>query len=434
MDTKQRATDRAATVAVLGAFDTKGVELGYLSDLIRQRGLKVLVIDTSVVGPGSPDADIAPAEVARAGGVELDQLLRERDRGAAVAVMAKGAAAVVARAWDEGAFDAIIAAGGGAGTLIGTTAMRGLPFGVPKLMVSTLASGDTSIYIGGSDIVMIPSVADVAGLNRITRRVFGNAAAAVCGMAISSREYVEAPSAGSRPLVAATMFGNTTRAVDHARRLLEAEGYEVLVFHATGVGGAAMENLIHAGMFAGVLDLTTTELADELCGGVLSAGASRLRAAAETGTPQVVAPGCLDMVNFWSVDSVPERFADRTLYSWNPQVTLMRTTPDETRQLAAVIAERLNVACGPTAFLIPTRGWSELDVEGGRFWWPEAVDAFVESLRSELRPDIPVTTLDVDVNDPAFADAMARTLIALIDGQGTQDPVTPMDEETTSEQ
>jgi len=409
--------DRPLTVALMGAFDTKGAELDFVRTLIEQDGLGVFIIDTSVVGKGHPTASVSGAEVAQAGGRDLADLVQLHDRGTAIDVMVRGAAAVVPNYWSRGCFDGIIALGGGAGTAVGTAAMRALPFGVPKVMVTTLASGDTKAYVGGSDLVMIPTVVDIAGINRITRSVFVRAAGAICGMVRAERSLDAQQDSSARPLVAASMFGNTTRAVDQAREILEAAGYEVLVFHATGVGGESMEGLIRAGHIAGVLDLTPTELADEVCGGVLSAGPDRMRGAARTGVPQVVAPGCLDMANFWAMDTVPEKFRDRNLYPWNPQVTLMRTTPGENRALGAVVAARLNEAHGPVAIFVPMAGFSELDIEGGSFWSPEADDAFLEALKADLRPDIPVVLLDVDVNSPVFSEAMANELIAMMDGQ-----------------
>ncbi len=324
--------------------------------------------------------------------------------------MAAGAAAIARRLYESGAFDGIVSMGGGGGTAVATSAMRALPVGVPKLMVSTVASGDTGPYVGTTDITMMPSIVDVSGLNRISRTIFANAAGAICGMVSGKRE--EQPD--SKPLIAASMFGNTTRAVDHARHLLEAQGYEVLVFHATGTGGRTMEMLIEQGYFVGALDITTTELADELCGGVLSAGPTRLEAAGRIGIPQVVTPACLDMVNFWAPETVPERFKGRLFYHWNPNVTLMRTTPDENSELGEIVAQKLNAARGPTAMFIPMRGFSEVDAEGQPFWWPEADQAFVRALSAKLSPDIPLRLVHCNVNDPEFAEQLTETLLAMI--------------------
>lgn len=406
------------TVALLGALDTKLEEFLYVKKQIEDRGLATFVVDTSVFEQADFTADVSPTEVSSAGGASLGDLVSRHDRGEAIAAMAKGAPVVVRRAWENGKFDGILAMGGGAGTAVGTAAMRGLPFGVPKLMVTTLGGSDTSGYVGSSDIVIMPSVADISGINRITRTIFRNAAGAICGMVEAGNVRVETVADGSaedeRPLVAATMFGNTTRAVDHARHLMEEAGYEVIVFHATGSGGKAMESFIDQGYFVGVLDLTTTEWADELCEGVLSAGPDRLDAAAKQGVPQVVTPACLDMVNFWGPESVPDRFKDRLLYKWNPQVTLMRTTVEENRKLGKIFADKLNRCRGPVKVFIPMGGFSELDVPGGLFWDPDADHAFVKELKASLRGDIPVEILDVDVNDETFSGTVARALLAML--------------------
>jgi uncharacterized protein (UPF0261 family) len=401
------------TVAVVGSLDTKGAEFGFLRSEIERRGCRTLVVDVGVLGQPAFQPDVTAEEVAQAGGASLAELRRQGDRGAALDAMARGVAVAARRLFEEGRFQAIVSMGGGGGTALGTSAMRALPMGVPKLMVSTVASGDTAAYVGTTDIAMMPSVVDVAGLNRISRVVFSNAAGAICGMVEGERR---APAAGEeRPLVAATMFGNTTRAVDHARRLLEGRGYEVLVFHATGTGGRTMESLVDAGYFAGVLDITTTEWADELCGGVLGAGPTRMEAAGRAGIPQVVTPGCIDMCNFWAPETVPTRYRDRKLHHWNPNVTLMRTTPDENTRIGRIFAEKLSAARGPVALLVPMRGFSELDAPGKPFWWPEADQAFVDALRAGLRRDIPVTLLDHNVNDPEFSGKVAETLLLLLE-------------------
>lgn len=327
-----------------------------------------------------------------------------------MSVMVRGAAAVVKKLYEEGKIDGIISMGGGGGTVMGTGAMRALPVGFPKLMVTTVASGDTSAYVGTTDITMMPSIVDVSGLNRISRTIFANAAGAICGMVTG-----EAPTAfEEKPLIAASMFGNTTRAVDHARQLLEENGYEVLVFHATGTGGKTMESLVESGYFAGVLDMTTTEWADEVCGGVLSAGSTRLEAAAKSGVPQVVTPACIDMCNFWAPETVPDKFKDRLFYRWNPNVTLMRTNLEENARMGEIFAEKLNLASGPVAVFIPMGGFSEIDFPDKPFWWPEANQAFVDALKSNLRSDIPVTISDKDVNDPEFSGMVANALLKIL--------------------
>ena len=338
--------------------------------------------------------------------------LHKLDRGAALDVMAKMLPIVVKRYYDEGRFDGIISMGGGGGTALGASAMRPLPIGVPKIIVSTIAAADTSPYVGSSDITMMPSIVDVAGLNRISRTIFANAAAAVCGMV---QERQEAPAtANERPLIAASMFGNTTRAVNQARAFIEDKGFEVLVFHATGTGGRTMERLIGERFFAGVLDLTTTEWADEVCGGALSAGPDRLDAATKAGVPQVVTPACIDMCNFWAPETIPSRYSERKFHHWSPNVTLMRTTPEENAEMGRIFARKLSTAEGPVAVLVPMKGFSEVDAPGEPFWWPEADQAFVDALRAELRPDIPVLLLDHNVNDPEFSEQAANTLLEMM--------------------
>jgi uncharacterized protein (UPF0261 family) len=287
--------------------------------------------------------------------------------------------------------------------------MRALPVGVPKVLVSTLVAGDVSPIVGVSDIVLMPSIVDVAGINRVSARIYANAAGAVVGMVETAP-----PAVADRPLLAASMFGNTTKLVDRARGLLEARGYEVLVFHATGTGGRMLESLVDAGFVSGVLDVTTTEWADELAGGILSAGPERLDAAARRGIPQVIAPGCLDMVNFGPRETVPGRYADRKLYVWGPTVTLMRTTPEENAELGRILAEKANRTTGPVAFFLPLRGVSMLDSPGGEFWWPEADQALFNAIKANVRSDIPVIELDCNINDEAFADAAAGQLLAYL--------------------
>jgi uncharacterized protein (UPF0261 family) len=303
--------------------------------------------------------------------------------------------------------DGVISLGGGGGTAIGTAAMRALPIGFPKLMVSTLASGNTAQYVGVKDIVMMPSIVDVAGLNRISRQILTRAAGAICGMV----ECTPSVTASDKPLIVASMFGNTTDCVQAAKKILEAEGYEVLVFHATGVGGRTMESLIESGLVAGVLDITTTEWADELVGGVLGAGPTRLEAAARTGTPAIVAPGCIDMVNFQAPETVPAKFQGRVFYQHNPQVTLMRTAPEECAQLGRIFAEKLNASRGPVTFLIPRRGVSVIGAPGKPFHNAAAEQEFARELKEHLRPGIEVIELDCLINDPGFAEACARALL-----------------------
>ena len=389
-----------ATVALLGTLDTKGHEYAFLRDRLREHGVDVLLVDVGVNEP-LVEPDVPRGEVAHA---------TYGDRGAAVETMAGGAERLVRRLHEDGRLDGILALGGSGGTAIATQAMRALPVGVPKLMVSTMASGDTRPYVGAVDVTMTYSVVDIAGVNAVSARILANAAAAMAGMVTATAPQTDS----GRPLVAASMFGVTTPCVTAARERLEELGYEVLVFHATGTGGQSMEALMRGGFITAVLDVTTTELADDLVGGVLSAGADRLEAAGELGLPQVVSLGALDMVNFGPLDTVPERFRGRRFYEHNPTVTLMRTTPDECAELGRRIARKLNGATGPLTLFVPLRGVSMIAVEGQPFHDPAADQALVAALREELDPSVDVRELDTDINDPAFAAAMAERLHALV--------------------
>ena len=395
-----------ATIAVLGTMDTKGEEHAFVAELIRQRGHTPLLIDVGTLEAPKVRPDISRAEVARATGLDLAALVARRDRGECVAAMSQAAPVILARLLAEKKIDGVISLGGGGGTAIATAGMRALPIGFPKLMVSTLASGNTAQYVGVKDIVMMPSIVDVAGLNRISRQILTRAAGAICGM-------VEAkPQAGTdKPVIVASQFGNTTDCVNHARQLLEKAGYEVLVFHATGTGGRTMESLIEAGLVSGVLDVTTTEWADELVGGVLGAGPTRLEAAARSGVPAIVTPGCLDMVNFGPPGTVPAKFNGRRFYHHNPQVTLMRTTPEECQRLGEILAEKVNSSTGPVTVLLPLRGISVISAVGQPFYDAEADTALFDSLNANLRPGIEVRELDCNINDPAFAQACVESLL-----------------------
>jgi uncharacterized protein (UPF0261 family) len=403
-----------AVVGIVGTLDTKGREFAYLKERIAAEGAETLVIDAGVLDDPFFPPEVSAAEVAQAGGADRAALVAARDRGQSVAAMARGAAAVAARLYGEGKIQGLVSLGGSAGTTIGTSAMRALPVGVPKLMVSTLASGDTRPYVDTKDIAMMYSVVDIAGINSLSRRILANAAGAIAGMVrVRIPEVVD-----ERPLIGATMFGVTTPCVTRAREALEAAGYEVLVFHATGTGGRAMEDLARGGFLKGVLDITTTELADELVGGVLTAGPDRLEAAGRCGLPQVVVPGALDMVNFGPPETVPERFRDRRFYQHNPTVTLMRTTPEEKAELGRMIARKLSQAKGPVTVLIPTRGFSAIDRSGQPFEDTAADAAFIEALRAGLGPSVRMLTLDRHINDTDFADACAGALLDMLAANG----------------
>ncbi|MCO8243405.1 MULTISPECIES: Tm-1-like ATP-binding domain-containing protein [unclassified Haladaptatus] len=393
-------------VVLIGTLDTKGEELDFAREIIEAHDIDVHLIDVGVMEDPDIEPDTSAHEVAEAAGTSLEHLREEADRGEAIETMGDGAAAIASRLHDDGLLEGVVGLGGSGNTSIATTAMRALPVGIPKLMVSTMASGDTEPYVGAKDVMMLYSVADIEGLNQLSRRVISNAALAMVGMVANEPDI----SISERPTVGITMFGVTTPCVHTAREYLESEGYETIVFHATGTGGRAMEELVRQGLIDGVLDITTTEWADELVGGVLSAGETRLDAAAETGIPQVVSVGALDMVNFGPRDSVPDVFEDRKFHIHNPQVTLMRTTPEENAELGEIIAGKLNAATGPTALFLPLDGVSIIDVEGEDFYDPEADSRLFDALRENLDDDVELIELDAAINDDEFATATATKL------------------------
>jgi uncharacterized protein (UPF0261 family) len=400
-------------VLLVGTLDTKGVEFQFVRDLLNKAGVSTIVIDAGVLGVPFFAADVSRERVFAAAGTSLEEIQRLGDRGQAIEAAARGVTAC-AHLY-AGDITAILGIGGSAGTTIATAVMRAFPFGVPKLMVSTLASGQVRPYVGVRDIMMMNSVVDISGLNRISRTILTNAAKAMIGMVKEpTQQLAEAALASGKPLIAATMFGVTTPCVEAARKILEVQDYEVLVFHATGTGGLTMESFIRDGLIRGVLDLTTTELADELVGGILSAGRDRLTAAGLCGVPQVISLGALDMVNFGPPQTVPEKFRGRRFYQHNPTVTLMRTTPEENDELGKEIAHKASAARGPTAVLVPLKGVSALDAEGKAFWWPEADAALFQSLRNWMSPQVRLIELDLHINDPAFAETSARTLLEMM--------------------
>lgn len=399
-------------VVLVGALDTKGEEFRFVRDLIRARGQETLVVDFGVMGDPAFTPDISADTVAVAGGSSLAELRASQDKARAMQVMSDGLAAVVTDLQASGRLGGILGMAGSGGTAIATAAMRRLPVGVPKVMVSTVASGDVAAYVGTSDITMMPSVVDVAGINSISRAIYANAAGAIAGM-VALREALP-PAAESKPLIAASMFGNTTPCVSRAQKALEAQGYEVLVFHATGTGGRTMESLIASGFIAASLDITTTELADFVCGGVMSAGPERMLAAARAGIPAVLVPGCVDMCNFWGLDTVPEKYRGRNLYQWNPNVTLLRTNIEENIRMGELIARAANESKGPVAILLPLKGVSQLDSPGNPYWDPEADAACFDAIKANLKPGIPVIEMDVNINDPAFADKAVALLLGML--------------------
>jgi uncharacterized protein (UPF0261 family) len=394
------------SVVIIGTLDTKAEEIGFARDVIEAQDVDVHVVDASVMDDPGFEPDTGADTVAEAGGETLESLRQEADRGEAMDVMGRGAAAVAESLYADGVLEGVLGLGGSGNTSIATEAMRVLPVGVPKLMVSTMASGDVEAYVGTKDVMMMYSVADIEGLNQLSRRIISNAALAMVGM-VTNEAAVEVD---EKPTIGISMFGVTTPCAQTAREYLEDQGYETIVFHATGTGGQAMENLVRQGMIDGVLDITTTEWADEHVGGVLNAGPERLDAPGAVGAPHVVSVGALDMVNFGPPDSVPDAFADRQFHEHNPQVTLMRTTPDETAEIGEIIAEKLNDASGPVAMYLPLAGVSMIDVAGEDFYDPAADEALFEAIREHLDPDVDLVEMETDINDDDFALAMADKL------------------------
>ena len=401
-----------ATIAVLGTLDTKGAEHAFIAHEIRKHGHETLMIDVGTGAPATVAHQITREEVAAAGEIDLNAVLARQDRGESVAAMAKAAPVLLQQLVKEGGIQGVVSLGGGGGTAIATAAMRALPVGFPKLMISTLASGNTEHYVGTKDIVMMPSIVDVSGLNRISRTIFTRGAGAICGMVESKVDATE-----DKPIIVASMFGNTTQCVEEARIILEQAGYEVLVFHSTGSGGRCMESLIESGLVVGVLDITATEWADELVGGVLSAGPHRHEATGKAKLPAIVVPGCLDMVNFGEPETVPSKFAGRTFYHHNPQVTLMRTNQEECAKPGRILAEKINAYTAPVTVLLPLKAISVISAPGQSFHDPAADEALFKGIKDHLRSDIPVIEQDAEINDPAFAKACAEALLHSLEGQ-----------------
>lgn len=395
------------TIAIAGTFDSKGTEYSYVKELIEGLGVNTFTIHTGVYEPAFTP-DVSNDEIAKAAGHDLKAIAERGDRAWATEVLSTGMEKLLPQLFQEGKFDGIISFGGSGGTSLVTPAMRALPIGVPKVMVSTMASGNTSQYVGTSDIIMMPSVVDVAGLNLISKTIFQNAVFAIVGMVTNEKKNEQE----EKPLIGATMFGVTTPCINAAKSYLEQRGYEVLVFHATGIGGRSMEDLINAGFIKGVLDLTTTEWCDEVVGGVLNAGPHRLEAAALNHIPQVVSVGAVDMVNFGPFDTVPPQFKSRNLYRHNPTVTLMRTTVEENKEIGRRIAEKLNMATGNTALFLPLKGVSMIDAERQPFYGPDEDAALFDTLKNSVNKNVvEIIEMDTAINDIEFAEAAAQKLI-----------------------
>ena len=417
-----------ATIAVIGTLDSKGHEHAFVADLIRKRGHTPVLIDLGTGTDPQVTPDITRFQVAEAAGLDLQTLIDQQDRGECVVAMSKAAPVLLTQLVAEEKIDGVISLGGGGGTALGTAAMRALPIGFPKLMVSTLASGNTAHYLGTKDITMMPSIVDVAGLNSISKVIFSRAAGAICGMVETEvifpnskpqRTTVSSPSEKNeeeecKPIIVASMFGNTTDCINIAAKVLEDAGYEVLIFHATGTGGKTMESLIESGMVSGVLDITTTEWADELTGATLSAGPTRMDAMSKAKVPAVISPGCLDMANFGERDTVPEQFADRLFYIHNPQVTLMRTNPEECAELGKIISEKANANPAPTAILNPLKTVSIISAEGQAFYDPIADQALFAAIHQHADAKVEVIDFDEEINSEVFAKAAAHKLLELI--------------------
>lgn len=399
-------------ILILGCFDTKGEVFSYLRERILEQGEQVITINTGVMGttdyfPVDFESDVVALEA----GFTIADLRRERNRGQAMDIMGKGAAKIVSKLIAGGGVKAAIGMGGGGGTYIALFAMQEIPMGIPKLCLTTLAAKDLSRQIGNKDITLMSSVVDVAGLNSIIKLLVDQAAAAICAMA-NVHTSAKVAASGS---IAISMFGNTTICVDKCTELLKEQGYEVLAFHATGVGGKTMEALIREGCFDAVLDITTTELADDLCGGICSAGPDRLNAATEMGIPQVVVPGCLDMVNFAHPDTVPDQYKNREFYSWAPDVTLMRTDKEENRILGKLLAQKLNKSAAPVTIVLPLKGISQIDAEGGVFYRPEIDRALFDSIKNNVNETVDVKEVDAHINDYAFSGILVKTLLEMIE-------------------
>jgi len=401
------------TICIIGAFDTKGEDHAFLRQELLKLGHQVLTINIGVLGTTTLfPVDFEATEVLKSVGIDLNQIRAQGDKAAAMKALDQGAPHLVRRLYEQGQFAGIIGMGGSGGSAIIASAMRSLPIGIPKVLVSTVASGDVSFYVRGKDITIIPSIVDVAGLNRISRLIYARAAGAISGMV----QNEPPPTGEDRPIITASMFGNTTDCVNACVKSLNEKRFEVLVFHATGAGGRAMETLVADGLVEAVLDITTTEWADELCQGVFSAGSERLDAPGRSGVPHLIVPGCVDMANFGAPSTVPERFrqAKRLFYEWNPSVTLMRTNPDENRQMGEIFANKANAATGPVAFLIPLRGVSMLDGDGQPFCDREADRAMFDAIKANVKPGIPVIEVDLNINDPAFAAKAVEMMLQLI--------------------
>lgn len=402
-----------SAIAVIGTLDTKGAEFHFLKEQIEKNGYKAVVIDCGVLGQPTFQPEITREEVARMGGSSLQELIESNQVGSSLDVMARGASLLVRRLYDCGEIAGAISLGGGQGTFLGMTAMSLLPIGVPKVMVSTLAMVVKELFAGGKDTMIVDPIVDVSGLNAMLKASLVRAAGAVCGMvqqgAVSLKER--------RPVIGATMYGVTTKCVDMIREYLDEAGYELWVFHSTGIGGANMEQLAEAGHLDGVIDLTTAEVSQTILGGTCATVPTRLETAGKKGLPQVVSVGGVDVVNFLGEESVPERYRNqgRKFHMHNPTTTLMRSNAEEAVEIARTMARKLNAAAGPVKVILPLKGISEYDKEGGVWYDPDADEALFRTLKQELDGRIEVVEVDQHINDRAFARRAAQLMIGMIE-------------------
>lgn len=398
-------------ILIIATLDTKGPETQYLRDLIQRSGFKALVMDTGILGTPAFEPDLSRDEVAQAGGTQIEELIRNREKGRAIQAMAEGSKRIVQQLYREAKIAGIVGLGGAQGTEIGTSAMRALPLGVPKLMVSTVASGYAQFgtYVGTKDLLMMHSVVDILGLNIFSRTILSNAAGAMMGM-VERRTKIEQP---EKKQIGMTIYGTTTPGCMVAKAYLESKGFEVVAFHPNGTGGRAMEEMVQEGILNGVLDMTTHELTDELVGGLHRAGPNRLEGAGRKGIPQVVVPGSIDFIVTGPASSLSQEYRNRKYIAHNPSMSLVRTSSEEMKTVGKIMASKLNEARGPTIVMIPLRGFSYPNRKGEALYDEEGNQAFITILKENLRAT-KVIEVDAHINDPEFANEAAQTMEELL--------------------
>jgi uncharacterized protein (UPF0261 family) len=402
---------RAKAILIVATLDTKGPETQYLKDFIERRRHKVLVMDTGILGPAPFQPDLSRGEVLQAAGAQMEEIIRNKEKGKAIQAMAEGSKRMVQQLYREGKIGGVIGLGGAQGTEIGTSAMRALPVGFPKLMVSTVASGYAQFgtYVGTKDLMMMHSVVDILGLNAFSRCILSNAANAMMGM-VEREAKIEK---SEKRQIGMTIYGTTTPGCMVAKAYLESKGFEVVAFHPNGTGGKAMEEMIEEGILNAVLDMTTHELTDELVGGLHRAGPNRLEAAGRKGIPQVVVPGSIDFIVTGPEESLPQEYRNRKYILHNPSITLVKANPQEMKTIGKIMASKLDKAKGPTIVMIPLRGFSYPNRKGEALYDEEGNQAFVQSLKENLR-NIKVIEIDAHINDPEFAREAAQTMEDLL--------------------